>query len=154
MNDLELARKDQYLIDVRAQRSEEKRKTRAELDKAMKTYLAKGGTVTELPGTVFKPRQPHKKPKPQPKVNQDVRPYFSYKYNTLLRKWCAEKVGRSTILAQEASLSPTWVSMRSHGYYQLLLIDWEEISPVMKRIEHDEQMAEKERLCKLKSNQV
>lgn len=136
--DFDFNRRNDFLRELRAERMEAKRPLREALQDEVAKYLAKGGTVKELPSPPRVPRQPSKNLEPYPK-RPNPKPFYDHKYNKLLREWLNAVDGRAKNLAAESGYSDTWISARRHGFNQFLLVDYEILKPAMERIENHEE---------------
>ena len=117
-----------------------KNSIRAELEQSIDEFFAKGGQITELRGTEFKP-------KPEAKVVERIKPwrdrskdkefaYVNYKGNTALREWCNAKHGRVVAIAKMIGVPENYISQRINGCCIIQMdVFREEYEPAIKRVE-------------------
>lgn len=136
-NNLEMGMRGQFLLDVLAERNSEKESLRAKLEKDVAEFERNGGKIEELPGVGNVPRQAPKNIEPYPS-RPKKNPYVSFKYNVLLREWCAVTVGRLKELSRRSGYSEAWFSIRCSGRYQFRFVEYEHVQPFMDDIEQME----------------
>jgi hypothetical protein len=132
--DFDFARRNDYLNELRAGVIEQKQSLREKIEIALAEFEASGGSINEIPSNPRVPRQPCPNPEPYPK-RKNPKPFEHYKYNTVLRDWLCAVEGRASKLAIESNYSEPWISGRRHGFFQLLLIDYEVLKKCMDKIE-------------------
>lgn len=136
-NNLEMGMRGQFLLDVLAERNSEKESLRISLKKDVAEFKRSGGKIKELPGVGNVPRQAPKNIEPYPS-RPKKNPYVDFKYNVLLREWCAVTVGRLKELSRRSGYSEAWFSIRCSGRYQFRFVEYEHVQPFMDDIEQME----------------
>ena len=115
-NNLEMGMRGQFILDAQAERNEEKEALRTKLEKDVATFGKRGGKIEELPGVGNVPKQAPKNIELYPSRSKK-NPYVNFKYNVLLREWCAVAVGRLKELSRRTGYSEAFFSIRSSGHY-------------------------------------
>ena len=136
-NNLEMGMRGQFILDAQAERNEKKESLRAQLEKDVAEFEKNGGKIDELPGVGNVPRLPSKNIEPYP-TRTKKNPYVNFKYNVILRDWCAVTVGRLKELSRRTGYSVTWLSIRCSGRYQFKYVEYEHVQPFMDDIEQME----------------
>ena len=136
-DNLEMGMRGQFVLDVQAERNKDKESLRAKIEKATAAFIKNGGEVQELPGVGNVPKQPYKKLERYPSRPKKT-PYVDFKYNAVLRDWCAETIGRLKELSRRTGYSENWLSLRCTGRYQFRFVDYEQVKPFMDEIEQME----------------
>ena len=136
-NNLEMGMRGQFILDAQAERNEKKESLRAQLEKDVAEFEKNGGKIDELPGVDNVPRLPSKNIEPYP-TRTKKNPYVNFKYNVILRDWCAVTVGRLKELSRRTGYSVTWLSIRCSGRYQFKYVEYEHVQPFMDDIEQME----------------
>lgn len=138
--DFDFARRNDYLSELRAGVIEQKQSLREKIEKALAEFKGSGGKIEEIPSNPRVPRQPCANPQPYPK-RKNLKPFYDYKYNCLIREWLSAVEGRSVVLAALSGYSEPWISLRRRGFNQLLVADWEILKKYMDSIEKGENEA-------------
>ena len=136
-NNLEMGMRGQFILDAQAERNEKKESLRAQLEKDVAEFEKNGGKIDELPGVGNVPKQAPKNIEPYPSRTKK-NPYVNFKYNVLLREWCAVTVGRLKELSRRTGYSEAWFSIRCSGRYQFRFVEYEHVQPFMEDIEQME----------------
>lgn len=93
------------------------------IQRDIQKFLNGGGQINPLPGFKYKPIPERKiflESKSEYKKKWISTPcFFDSKNNVFVRKWCKEKVGRTTRLAEQTGLSQSTISYYVRGYSRI-----------------------------------